>query len=86
MLLVEVDHFLHFLTQFEQCFVGLLQASVGFRGMKFGGRRIAHNQRVYLPHGNYVFEMRTVLPGETESRIGDASLYEIRFGLQYDFE
>ena len=29
---------------------------------------------------------RTVLPGETESRIGDASLYEIRFGLQYDFE
>jgi outer membrane receptor for ferrienterochelin and colicin len=29
---------------------------------------------------------RTVLPGETESRIGDASRYEIRFGLEYDFE
>jgi hypothetical protein len=27
-----------------------------------GGRRILHNQRVYLPHGNYVFDMRTVLP------------------------
>lgn len=26
-----------------------------------GGKRIAHNQRVYLPHGNYVFDMRTVL-------------------------
>ena len=29
---------------------------------------------------------RTVVPGTEESRIGDASRYEIRFGLQYRFE
>ena len=29
---------------------------------------------------------RTVIPGTSESRIGDASRYEIRFGLEYDFE
>ena len=28
---------------------------------------------------------RTVIPGDTESRIGDASRYEIRMGLKYDF-
>jgi len=28
---------------------------------------------------------RTVLPGDTESRIGDASLYEVRVGVKYDF-
>jgi hypothetical protein len=28
---------------------------------------------------------RTVRPGTSESRIGDASLYEIRFGLEYKF-